>query len=211
MGDPVPFSAKSLASWVDRLQALARTGLYYTDSDYDRERYQRILDISAEMAGQVAGVTPLELQSNWVREAGYVTPKVGVGAAIFDNGNGLLLIKRPDSGLWGLPVGWSEVGETAARGIAREVREETGLLVRPQRVLGIYDSRLGGSSSLHHFYNIVFGCTVEGGALVKTAEALDVGYFPRDALPPLVRHHTPCILDAFESQERGWTEARFEL
>ena len=210
MDQRVPFTSASLAGWADQLQAIARTGLFYTDSDYDRERYLRILGIAADMVSHVAGATPLEVQANWTRETGYVTPKVGVGAAVIDDGGKLLLLQRPDSGLWGLPVGWSEVGETAASGIAREVREETGLLVRPRRILGVYDSRLGGSDSLHHFYNIVFVCTIEGGTLTRTAEALDVGYFHRDALPPLVRHHTPCIVDAFRSREEGWTEAAFD-
>lgn len=210
MDRPAKVSDETVAHWADQLQALARTGLYYASNDYDRERYQRILDLAAEMFGCLTGQAAIEIEGLLSRETGYVTPKVGVGAAIFDERGSLLLLQRPDSGLWGLPVGWSEVGETAASGIAREVREETGLLVRPRRILGVYDSWRHGSRNVHHFYNIVFWCDVDGGTLTRTDEALDLGYFERDALPPVVGHHAPSIADAFDAWTEGWTEARFD-
>lgn len=210
MDRPTGLSEEMVARWADRLQAMARTGLFYASDDYDRERYQRILDVAAEMFSCLTGLPPLEIETRLARDAGYVTPKVGVGAAIFDESGRLLLLQRPDSGLWGLPVGWSEVGETAASGIVREVREETGLLVRPKRILGVYDSWRHGSRDVHHFYNVVFWCEVEGGTLTRTDEALDLGYFERDALPPLVPHHTPSIVDAFDAWAAGWTEAKFD-
>ena len=198
-----------LRAWADRLQASARTGLFFANNEYDRERYQEVVSIAAEMAGLATGQSAVEIEAIWARDLGYVTPRVGIGAAIFDEHGGLLLQKRLDSGLWALPVGFCEVGETPAEGIAREVREETGLIVRPARLLGVYDCR-GGPWLLHHLYNIVFWCSVQGGALAPTAEAPIAEYFPRDRLPEIVGHHVQAVEDAFAAWNGGSLTAAFD-
>jgi ADP-ribose pyrophosphatase YjhB (NUDIX family) len=202
-------ATERLRSWADRLQAMARTGLFFAGNEYDRERYQEIIGIAAEMAGLVTERSPVEVATIWARDVGYITPRVGVGAVIFDERGEILLQKRTDSGLWALPVGFCEVGETPATGIAREVREETGLIVRPDRLLGVYDCR-GGPWLLHQVYNIVFWCNVEGGALVPTAEAPVAGYFPQDGLPEIVGHHEQAIADAFAALNGALTAAYFD-
>ena len=138
-----------------------------------------------------------------------MTPKVGVGAAIFDDEGRLFLMQRPESGLWALPVGFAEVGETAASGIRREVREEIGLEVQVKRLLGVYHRPPSGN--FHHLYNLVFWCVVEGGTLTLTAEALDQGYLSRDSLPPLVPHHQKAIADGFAMWHDGWQGPAFDL
>ena len=209
MDDRTRDVTERLRAWADRLQASARTGLFFANNAYDRERYQEVVAIAAEMAGLVAGQLPIEVQEIWARDLGYVTPRVGVGAAIFDERGALLLQKRLDSGLWALPVGFSEVGETPAAGTAREVREETGLVVRPERLLGVYDCQ-GGPWLLHHLYNIVFWCSVQGGALVPTEEAPVADYFLQDGLPEIVGHHVRAVEDAFAARNGGSEAAAFD-
>ena len=209
MDDRAHHATELLRGWADRLQASARTGRFFANNEYDRERYEQIIEIAAEMAGLATGQAPVEIRATWARDVGYVTPRVGVGAAIFDEGRRLLLQKRTDSGLWALPVGWSEVGETPAAGIAREVREETGLIVRPERLIGVYDCR-PGPWLLHHLYNLVFWCSVQGGALVPTAEAPISDYFARDGLPELLPHHVGAIADAFVARQGGSPAAAFD-
>jgi ADP-ribose pyrophosphatase YjhB (NUDIX family) len=209
MADGSESVADTIAAWADQLQSLARTGLFFTQNGYDRERYERIVAIAAEMAGLVTGRPVLEFRLRWAADMGYVTPRVGVGAAILDEQGALLLLQRPESGLWGLPVGFSEVNETPAEGIIREVREETGLIVRPSRLLGVYDCR--GTMVLHHLYNIVFYCTVEGGTLTPTSEAPVAGYFQQAALPSLVPHHVGSVADAFAARHDGWAGAAFDI
>lgn len=208
MTDDKILSPETLASWADQLQAVARTGLFYVTNDYDRERYERILAIAAEMAAYLSGLSSLEIREGWAKDVGYVTPKVGVGAAISDDEGKLFLMQRPESGLWALPVGFAEVGETAASGIEREVREETGLEVRATRLLGVYHRLPSGN--LHHLYNIVFWCIIEGGTLTLTDEALAQGYFTRDSLPSLVPHHRKAIADAFAMWHDGWDGPAFD-
>jgi ADP-ribose pyrophosphatase YjhB (NUDIX family) len=202
-------TAERLRAWADRLQAQARTGLFFAGNAYDRERYQAIIGIAAEMAGLLTGRERVDVEAAWARDPGYVTPRVGAGAAIFDEHGAILLQKRTDSGLWALPVGFSEVGETPAAGIAREVFEECGLRIRPERIVGVYDCQ-GGPWLLHHLYNIVFWCSVVGGTLVPTAEAPISRHFARDALPELQGHHVRPIMDAFAMYEGGSTSARFD-
>src|SRR5258708_10282262 len=97
-------SPETIAAWADRLQALSRTGLFYATNDYDRERNERILAIAAEMAGALMDRSPLEIQQIWSKDVGHVTPKVGVGAAIFDDTGRRLVTQRPQSGFLSLPV-----------------------------------------------------------------------------------------------------------
>ena len=209
MDDRAHNATELLRGWADRLQASARTGLFFANNDYDRERYEQIITIVAEMAGLVTGQPPIEIEAIWARDVGYVTPRVGVGAAIFDEDGRLLLQKRTDSGLWALPVGFSEVGETPAAGIAREVREETGLIVRPERLIGVYDCQRG-PWLLHHLYNIVFWCSVQGGTLTPTAEAPVSEYFSQDSLPELLGHHEQAVEDAFAAWNGGSPAAAFD-
>src|SRR5688500_12995411 len=101
--------ADVLAIWSDQLQAIARTGLYYTESDYDRERYEQILSIAADIASRRTGVATRELVGRWAQDIGYVTPKVGVVGVVFNADQALLLLQRSDTGLWCPPVGWADV------------------------------------------------------------------------------------------------------
>ena len=188
----------------DALAAIARTGLHFATSAYDRERYEQILAIAAEMAaGGLPGADDAagrlsadEIASRWRRDVGYVTPKVGVEAAVFDQDGRLLLMRRADTGLWAMPGGWADVGDTPAGAAVREVREETGVEARPVRVVGVYDSRSVGSRNPHHFFRIVFACAAVGGAPAPTAEALEVAFFAPDELPTVTRSHRRPLADA---------------
>ena len=109
----------------------------------------------------------------------------------------------------------AQPSETALR-VARwagQVRAiaQTGLVVVPRRLLGLYDARLHGSTNPHHLYMAVFVCQNVGGTLVRTSESLDFGYFGRESLPsPISRSHRRPIEDALDAWHEGWTEARFD-
>jgi ADP-ribose pyrophosphatase YjhB (NUDIX family) len=161
---------------------------------YDAERYESMLGLAAEMAATVNGDATLDptmadaLTARWRAEVvngvpGYVTPKVGVGAIVFNEREELLLIKRPE-GAWFFPTGWADIGYSAAQVAAKEVREETGLMVTPQRVIAIFDSQNWRTDLNPHFYSIVFYCRLDGGTLTPhPAETRGAGFFSFDNLP----------------------------
>ena len=111
----------------------------------------------------------------------------GVAAVIRDDQNRVLLLKRHDDGTWNLPAGAIDPGESPAAATIRETREETGLDVRPVRVLGVF-----GWPRLRHRYPngdvveylvVVFRCELIGGELAAhDGEATDFRWATPDEL-----------------------------
>ena len=98
--------------WAVELQALAQAGLTYGKDVYDRERYQRIREIAAEMVALKSGISCDQVRDLFCAEAGYQTPKLDTRAAIFQ-GDKILLVHEND-GTWCLPGGWCDVNISAA-------------------------------------------------------------------------------------------------
>lgn len=130
----------------------------------------------------------------------FTTPKVGVNAVIFDDAGRVLLTQREDNRLWCMPGGHVNLGETIAEAVARETLEETGLVVAPGRIVGIYsDPWLAlriGLGLRYHMALIAVECRVIGGTLGRSDETLDEGWFDPDDLPALVSSHYQRIADA---------------
>lgn len=192
-------SAEDLARWAESLAAIARTGLGFTDSLYERERFEEILRVAADIkvvadgdgAPGGEGVPPGSLEEvvgAWVASvghgvAGYVTPKVAVGAVVGNDRKEILLIKRPDSGAWLYPTGWADVGYSASEVVVKEVREETGIDVEPLRLIAVHDGLRAGFTTVP-LYSLVFLCRADGGELsAHPLECADVGWFSEDHLP----------------------------
>jgi ADP-ribose pyrophosphatase YjhB (NUDIX family) len=192
-----PLDAAHLAAWADELRAMAALGLIYAPTAYDRERYTRIQEIAAAIQGGLTGLGAREVLTLLQQELGYVTVKVGVAAAVLDQAGRMLLVHRPDTRLWAMPGGWADVGDSPAAMTAREVQEETGVTVRVDRLVGLYDSRRRGFGHAHHIYHIVFACTPVAGVAAVTGETLAVGWFGPEALPPLSPGHADPVRDAF--------------
>ena len=121
-------------------------------------------------------------------------------AVAFDADDRLLLVQRRDNGLWALPGGIMQPGETVAEAVAREVREETGFQVVPVHLIGVYsDPDLLVSypdGTKHHPVVLCFRCEIRGGSADTGEETLDVGFFTLDDLPPLVPQHRQRLHDA---------------
>jgi ADP-ribose pyrophosphatase YjhB (NUDIX family) len=189
---------KTLLRWSEALSGIARTGLGFTQSLYERERFEEILRVAADIRAEADGETDLNgdhaegLVQEWMDTVGegvpgYVTPKVAVGAAVGNDKGQLLLIQRADSGIWLYPTGWCDVGYSAAEIVVKEVEEETGILVEPVRLIAVLDGLRLGMTRVP-LYSLLFYCRVIGGELSPhPLETRDVGWFGRDTLPhPLV-------------------------
>lgn len=116
-------------------------------------------------------------------------PLVGVGAVIVAK-NRVLLIRRgqpPLLGEWSLPGGILECGETLREAVVREAREETGLVVETEEMLGVYERLIRGDGERvrYHYVLIDFLCRPVSGDLDAGSDAADVRWFTRDELPAL--------------------------
>lgn len=110
----------------------------------------------------------------------YVNPRMVVTTLpVTDDGEAILIRRgiEPGRGLWAPPGGFLEVDETVTEGAARETLEETGLLVVPGRIIGLYSRLEAGVVTLTLEARIV------GGAPQLTPEALEIRAFAPDAIP----------------------------
>jgi ADP-ribose pyrophosphatase YjhB (NUDIX family) len=171
------------------LHALAQTGLVYARDHYDRERYERIQAIAAEMMGMASGMAP-EAIADFLRfNTGYATPKVGVRGVVMRNDR-ILLVREIDDGLWTMPGGWCEINQTPAECVEREIREESGLVTRATKLLAAIDHRLHHPPHIYHHYVLIFLCDIIGGKIATSAETDAVDFFAEDALPALSPNRT---------------------
>ncbi|HEY1989197.1 MAG TPA: NUDIX hydrolase N-terminal domain-containing protein [Acidimicrobiales bacterium] len=190
--EPAP-STKQLLRWSEALAGIARTGLGFTESLYEQERFEEILRVAADIRVAVdEGSEGVEDADGRVEEwmslvgkgvPGYVTPKVAVGAAVGNDQGEILLVKRADSGVWLYPTGWADVGYSAAEVVVKEVEEETGIEVEVVRLIAVLDGLRVGISRIP-LYSLVFQCRPVGGELrAHPLECSDVGWFSLEHLP----------------------------
>lgn len=183
----------------DELRAIAQVGLHWTKDDpYNRDRYERIRGAAARLFAMADTRDVDEIEPSLFEQLTHIAPlPVGEGA-VFDEEGRILLIRRADDGLWAMPGGGFDVGETPAQGAAREVREETGVEVDVVDLIGVYDSRFCETISSLQLYMFVFLCQAVGTTEPSTPhEVTDVGWFARGDLPRLSPGHTIRVPDAF--------------
>ncbi len=182
-------SAHDLVRWSEALAGIARTGLGFTGNLYERERFEEILLVAADIRA-AAGLEgePEAVVQEWLRQVGegvpgYVTPKVAVGAVVGDDEGRILLVQRADSGVWLYPTGWADVGYSASEVAVKEVFEETGMHVEPVRLIAVLDGLRLGFTSIP-LYSVVFHCRLVGGQLRHhPLECRDAAWFAEDQLP----------------------------
>ena len=114
-------------------------------------------------------------------------------AVVVDEGGRILLHRRTDNQLWSIPGGGMEVGETIAETVVREVQEETGLKVEPERLVGIYTNphhvTAYDDGEVRQQFSICFACRVIGGQLLDRAdESLEVGFYRPDEIEAMPMH-----------------------
>ncbi len=176
--------------WAMQLQSIAQIGLTYCKDPFDRERYEQLRTIAAEMMAQRTGMPTAAVREVFCNESGYQTPKIDTRAAIFREGK--LLLVQEKNGTWSLPGGWCDVDQSVASNTVKEVREETGLAVTPERLIAVQDWRN------HNVRNYAYGviklfvlCRVQGGQFEENSETAGFDYFDRDGLPePLAAEKT---------------------
>ncbi len=171
--------------WAQRLQAIAQSGLYYTQNPFEIERYEAVREIAVEIMAAHSDASPESLRALFAHEEGHATPKVDVRGAVFRDDTILLVRERVD-GRWTLPGGWVDVGESPSEAVEREVFEESGYRTRAVKLLAVYDrNKHDHPPHPFHIYKLFFLCELTGGDPSPSAETDGVAFFPEDALPEL--------------------------
>lgn len=194
-----------LLEWAIRIQSIAQAGLMYGRDPYDKERYEQLRLIAAEMVSERTDVSVAKIQDLFCNEEGYQTPKVDTRAAIFRDGK--ILLVHENNGKWSLPGGWCDVDQSVASNVIKEVKEETGFDVSAERLAAVQDWRK------HNVCNYAYGvvkifvlCKMLSGAFQENIETTEIRYFGREELPSLLavekttKEQIEMCFDAYEDE-----------
>jgi len=178
----------------DELRQIADMGSTYSKDSYDLERFKRTRELSARLVALVERRAPEAVLEEYTDRFDHLSPLVGGDALVMDEGR-ILLVQRRDDGLWAMPGGLVEVGETVAEAVTRELWEETGVRAKPARWLGAWDSRRAGTQSRMQLIHMVIlmGEIDTTGLAVETNETAAVAFHDTERLPPLSRGHAVIV------------------
>ncbi len=171
-----------IVALLNEIQAIARTGLHFTEGIYDRERYERLLELATQSYEALLDAPSEELKAQFRKETGYITPKIGTDAAIFNEEGEILLMERADGTGWCLPCGWVEANERPYDAIIREVKEETGLNVKITQFVGAFTRKASAKNGPHTMVALVHLCEIIGGELTLSHEGAALKYCPIDEM-----------------------------
>lgn len=170
--------------WAIELQSLAQAGLTYGKDVYDKERYERIRTIAAEMMSYKTDLSIEKVKDLFCNESGYQTPKLDTRAAIFSSGK--ILLVQENNGKWSLPGGWVDVNLSVKENTIKEVKEESGLDVTADKIIAVQDR------NKHNLPMYAYGvckifvlCSVLGGKFISNIETTGSAYFAENDLPEL--------------------------
>lgn len=173
--------------WAQKLQAIAQNGLTYSQNPFDLDRFHQVRQVAAEMMAIASGLEPAAVLDRFQQETGYATPKVDVRGAVFRDDR-ILLVKERFDGLWTLPGGYVDVGESPSLAVEREVYEESGYQTRAVKLLALYDRnhpRHAHPPFEYHIYKLFFQCELIGGSPVDSVETEAATFFAEGEIPEL--------------------------
>jgi ADP-ribose pyrophosphatase YjhB (NUDIX family) len=176
----------ALAKLIEEVSAISQIGLTYGKDRFDLERYRRLRALAAEMMGLLSDQPPAMIL-DWLNlDQHYATPKLDVRGVVL-RGDSILLVQESADGRWTPPGGWSDVNQSAGETVVREVGEESGLIVRAVRLLGLLDKQKHEHPyETPHAFKCFFLCEEIGGSLAcDLHETLAAAFHPLADLPPL--------------------------
>ncbi|MGT2666193.1 NUDIX hydrolase N-terminal domain-containing protein [Streptococcus rifensis] len=177
---------KEFLKAMQKILAIANTGLFYSSNPFDQERYQSIRREVKEILKSTTALSEPELTNLMRPTKSYETPLVDVRAFILKEGKVCLVKDRLSSGTWALPGGFAEVGLSPTENVIKEVLEETGYTVSVKQLLAIFDSNQDPQQiQSKHYYKLTFWCQMESGTFEPNEEISELAFFDLDHLPPL--------------------------
>lgn len=170
--------------WAIDIQSIAQSGIEYTKDIYDKERYEMLRDIAAEMISFKTEIPKDKVYNLFCNEKGYQTPKIDTRGAVFKDGK--ILLVHENTGKWSLPGGWCDVLESVASNTVKEVREESGYNVKCNKVIAIHDR----NKRNHPIYaygvcKIFVQCDLIDGEFVENIETTEAKFFDLEEIPEL--------------------------
>jgi ADP-ribose pyrophosphatase YjhB (NUDIX family) len=184
---------EQLSKWLTiarEIQQLSQTGAAFAVTEYEKERYKRLTEITADIIEQHTTLEKESLTKVLMEQPGYATPKIDVRAAVIKDGK-ILLVQESTDNCWAMPGGWADVGDFPSEVAIRETKEESGFDVKPIKVIGVFDAnRAGGRLEFFHAFKIIFLCELIGGKATPSDETLDVQFFDLNKLPALSLNRT---------------------
>ncbi len=180
---------------LDEVQAIARSGLHYSDNPFDRERYTKLLEAAAREYSARTALDEDAVRERFAAEIGYITAKVGADAAVFDEHDRILLVHRADDQKWGLVAGWVDPNESPARTVVRELAEEAGIGARVDQLVGVFFREGRAGEHPHGTVAVVYLCSMTGGVLrPQLHEVTEVAFRAIDDVPTADWHHNHELL-----------------
>lgn len=171
--------------WAKQIQSLSQSGLTFSKDVYDLERFEELRNISVEIMEEHTGLEMEKITDLFAGEKGYQTPKMDVRGAVFQKGK-ILMVRENSDSKWALPGGFCDIGLSPAENIAKEIKEESGYIVMPTKLLALLDmNKHPHPPQPFHYYKLFIRCEIVGGAAEIGVETRDVAFFPEDGLPEL--------------------------
>ena len=188
---------------LDEVRAIASTGLHYSTNPFDRERYDRLLELAAQEYAERTSLGSEEIRARFERHIGYVSANVGADAAIFDDDDRILLVRRVDDGRWGLIAGWVDPNEAPEATVVREIEEEVGLRAAVDELAGVFFRPATFDGLPHGTVSIVYLCSIVGGTLrTQPHEVHEAAYRAIDDVDDWHHHHETLARAALDSHWR---------
>jgi ADP-ribose pyrophosphatase YjhB (NUDIX family) len=182
------------------VRAIAQTGLHYATDPFDRDRYEQLLALTAREYADRAGIDVAEVRARFAKDLGYATAKVGADAAMFDEHDRILLVRRVDDGRWGLVAGWVDANETPEQTVVREIAEEVGLIASVDQLVGVFAREAGVHDNPHSVVSVVYLCRVIGGELrAQPHEVREIAWRFIDDVEEWHHHHETLARAALEA------------
>ncbi|MGN0412047.1 MAG: NUDIX hydrolase N-terminal domain-containing protein [Lachnospiraceae bacterium] len=197
--------------WAVELQSLAQAGLFYGKDVFDKERYERIREIAAEMISYKSEIPLEKVKDLFCSDVGYQTPKIDTRAAIFKDGKILLVHEK--NGTWSLPGGWVDVNMSVEENTRKEVKEEAGLDVRVKRIIAVQDREKHNLPIYaYKVCKIFLQCEVTGGEFAENIETTEFDYFGLEELPVLAeeKNNREQIAMCFQAMHAECWETLFD-
>ena len=173
-----------LLEYITEIQSIAQAGLFYGKDPFDKERYERLREISAEMLTMKTDLSLNTVQDLFCSDYGYQTPKVDTRAAVFKGGK--LLLVHEKNGAWALPGGWCEYNMSPADNAVKEAKEEAGKEVTVRSVIAVQNR--DNHNQPRYVYGVVkifYLCEETGGVFIPNIETTEIGYFRQEDIPLL--------------------------